>query len=107
MRNLPQSVVAADICDSWVRQFAPHPMSKPHLVAFWQRMGAIFRDGGQVRCDEYRDLKSYLAMAVLMADSPRSFASPEFRKTVVKVAREALEILFIIEPDLKTRLFAD
>ncbi|MBW0781878.1 hypothetical protein KX866_29670 [Pseudomonas aeruginosa] len=101
MPNLPKSVIAADICDSWVTRYSSHPMSKPRLVAFWQLMAKQFRVGGRISRSEYRALKGHLAMAVVMVDSPSSFASPELRKAIVTTALEAEEIIFIIEPDLK------
>lgn len=97
MPNLPKSVIAADICDSWVTRYSSHPMRKPRLVAFWKLMAKQFRVGGRISRSEYRALKGHLAMAVVMV----SFASPELRKAIVATALEAEEIIFIIEPDLK------
>ena len=101
MPNLPQSVVAADICDSWARAYSSLPVCDRRLVAFWQLMARKFRDGGRIRSSEYRELKGHLATAVVMADSPSSFASPELRKAILNGALEAQKIILIIDPDLR------
>ena len=101
MPNLPQSVVAADICDSWARAYSSLPVCDRRLVAFWQLMARKFRDGRRIRSSEYRELKGHLATAVVMADSPGSFASPELRKAILNGALEAQKIILIIDPDLR------